>query len=530
MPTTGRTLTEPIPTPTATPPLKDVHALLTEKLAAAKLGGPASTRAKIQASGKMLVRDRLAILFDGEADFEDGLLTRSEEGLPGDAVVCAVGKVDGRTTCVIANDYSVKAGTWGRKTFEKITRMQELADQLGAPLVYLVDAAGARIDEQFDSYTGRRAWGNIFYNQIQFSGRIPQVCALFGPSPAGSAYVPALCDVTIMVRGHATAYLGSPRLAEMVTGEKVTLEEMGGAEMHNRVSGVGDLLVEDDTEAIAAVRMWLSYVAPNWKEQPPKLEGWPARADSRTVEEIVPLREDVPFDVHELIEAIVDECTYFPYKPLYAQELEVGFARLGGRSIGIIANNSAVKAGVLFTDSSDKAARFIWICNAFNVPLLFLSDISGYMIGSVVEREGIIRHGAKMLFAVCESRVARIDVLVRKAYGGGYLAMSGSPTHPDAVLALATAKPALMGPAAAVNAVHYNRFMAIDDLDERKAFIEEKRAEVEAEIDVFALASENSFDAVVPGSQLRDELIRRFDIYVRRPVLPYDRRNAVYPV
>jgi len=500
-----------------------------DKREAARLGGPESTRDKIVASGKLLVRQRLELLFDTAEDFEDGLLARFEEGLPGDAVVTAIGKVDGRTVCVIANDYSVKAGTWGRRTFEKITRMQERADALKVPIVYLVDAAGARIDEQFDSYAGRHAWGNIFYNQVQFSGRVPQVCALFGPSPAGSAYVPALCDFTIMVRHHATAYLGAPRLAEMVTGEKVTLEEMGGAEMHCRVSGLGDLLVEDDAEAIAAIRMWLSYLPAGKDQQPPRLDGWDP-APSRRIEDIVPEREDVPFDVEELIDAFIDEGTFFPYKPMFATELVTGFARLEGRSIGIIANQSMEKGGVLFSDSSDKAARFIWICNAFNVPLLFLVDISGYMIGSAVERDGIIRHGAKMLFAVCESRVPRISVLVRKAYGGGYLAMSGSPTNPDAVLALPTAKPALMGPAAAVNAVHYNHMMAIEDLEERQRYIEDKRAEYETDIDVFELASENAFEAVVPGDELRHELAVRFDVYARRTAQPYDRRNGVYPV
>ena len=406
--------------------------------------------------------------------------------------------------------------------------MQELADQIGAPLVYLVDAAGARIDEQFDSYAGRHAWGNIFFNQIAFSGRIPQVCALFGPSPAGSAYVPALCDVTIMVRGHATAYLGSPRLAEMVTGEQVSLEEMGGAEMHCRVSGVGDMLVESDEEAIAAVRLWLSYLPASWEQQPPSTEGWEP-AEHRAIEDIVPAREDVPFDMQELIDALVDEGTFFPYKDLFAQELITGFARLGGRSVGIIANQTMHRAGVLFSDSSDKAARFIWICNAYNVPLLFLSDISGYMIGSAVERDGIIRHGAKMLYAVCESTVPRIDVLVRKAYGGGYLAMSGSPTQPDAVLALPTAKPALMGPAAAVNAIHFNRVMAIEDADERARFVEEERAKVDAEIDVFELANENAFEAVVAGADLRDELIRRFRIYSQGGRRRAARRNGVLP-
>ena len=501
---------------------------LERRVATARLGGSEKSRQRVVAKGQLLVRDRLGLLFDDEPEFEDGLLARASDGLPGDAVVTAVGKVDGRTTCVIANDYTVKAGTWGRRTFEKITRIQELADQIGAPLVYLVDAAGARIDEQFDSYAGRRAWGNIFFNQIAVSGRVPQVCALFGPSPAGSAYVPALCDMTIMVRDHATAYLGSPRLAEMVTGEQVSLEEMGGAEMHCRVSGVGDVLVESDEEALAAVRVWLSYFPPTWERQPPSTAGW-GPVEHRRIEDIVPAREDVPFDMQELVDAIVDEGTFFPYKDLFAQELITGLARLGGQSVGIVANQTMHKAGVLFSDSSDKAARFIWICNAFNIPLLFLTDISGYMIGAAVEREGIIRHGAKMLYAVCESTVPRIDVLVRKAYGGGYLAMSGSPTHPDAVLALPTAKPALMGPAAAVNAIHFNRVMAIEEPDERARFVEDERSKVEAEIDVFELANDNAFEAVVAGDDLREELIKRYRTYRRGGRQRAPRRNGVLP-
>lgn len=244
----------------------------------------------------------------------------------------------------------------------------------------------------------------------------------------------------------------------------------------------------------------------------------------------MPAREDIPFDMQELIDALVDESTFFPYKDLFAQELITGLARLGGRSVGIIANQTMHKAGVLFNDSSDKAARFIWICNAFNIPLLFLTDISGYMIGSAVEREGIIRHGAKMLYAVCEATVPRIDVLVRKAYGGGYLAMSGSPTHPDAVLALPTAKPALMGPEAAVNAIHFNRVMAIEDLEERAAFVDAERAKYEADIDVFQLANENAFEVVVPGDQLRRELVDRFRVYSRKPKVRAARRNGIAPV
>ncbi len=506
-----------------------VHEELSRRLEQARLGGPEKNRRKVQESGKLLVRQRLELLFDDGWSFEDGLLARFEEGLPGDAVVTCVGTVDGREVAVIANDFTVKAGTWGKRTFEKITRTQEIADETGIPLVYLFDSAGARIDEQFESYAGRRAWGNIFYNQVQISGRVPQACALFGPSPAGSAYVPALCDYTVMVRGHATAYLGSPRLAEMVTGERVTLEEMGGAEMHCRTSGLGDCLVEDDEEAIAALRVWLSYLPSDWKTPPPVAPAAEPGSE-RSPREVVPLRESEVYDVHDLIDAVFDADSFFPYKELFAPEMVTGFARLDGHSVGIVANQPMQRGGVIFPDSSDKAARFIWICNAFNIPLLFLVDIAGYMIGSEVERQGIIRHGAKMLFAVAESRVPRIAVLVRKAYGGGYLAMSGAPMRPDAVIALPTAKPALMGPDAAVNGIHYNRIQAIEDPEERKRFIAEKQAEYAEGIDVFKIANENAVDAVVPADDLRRELIERLRLYRRRPAAPVARRQAVTPV
>jgi acetyl-CoA carboxylase carboxyltransferase component len=511
------------------PALRDVHAELEHRIRIARLGGPEKNREKHLAAGKMLVRDRIALLLDDIESFEDGLLARHADGLPGDGVVTCVGVVDGRRVCVIANDYTVKAGTWGKRTFEKITRMQLLADEIGVPLIYLVDAAGARIDEQFESYAGRHAWGNIFYNQVQISGRVPQICALFGPSPAGSAYVPALCDVVIMVRGTATAYIGSPRVAEMVTGEKVTLEEMGGAELHGRVSGLCDLIAENEAEAIAAIRLYLSYLPSSWQHDPPKVAAREPRPVA-SIRDLVPEDQSTPYDVRDLIDAIVDCDSFFEHKELFAPELVTGFARLDGEPIGIVANQSAVKAGVLFSDSSDKAARFIWMCNAYNVPLLFLIDVPGYMLGTAAEREGIIRHGAKMLFAVAESRVPRIAVIVRKAYGGGYLGMSGSPMNPDAVLALPTAKPALLGPEAAISGIHYNRIMAIEDEKERQRLVNELRAEYEAQIDVFQIANENAVEAVVSYENLRRELIERFRVYKRKRREMPARRNGVYPV
>jgi acetyl-CoA carboxylase carboxyltransferase component len=506
----------------------NLHETLQRRLEIARRGGAEKYHQQLAAQHKIFVRERLKMLLDADSFVEDGVLVRAQDDLPADAVVTGFGKVGGRAVAVIANDITVKAGTWGRKTYQKMTYTQRKADELGIPLIYLVDSAGARLDEQHHCYAGHDAMGNIFYNQVQFSGRIPQICVLFGPSPAGSAYVPALCDVTIMVDKNVSAYLGSPRMAEMVIGEKVTLEEMGGARMHCVQSGLGDMLATDEPEALAAAARYLTYFPQNWRETPPLA---PARepAPGRAIEEIVPERQGAAFDMHELIFRVIDADSWFEIKKLFAPELITGLGRLGGRPVGIVANQPKVKGGVLFVDSSDKAARFVWLCNAFNIPLLFLCDISGFMIGSHVEKQGIIRHGAKMLFAVAEAKVPRICVIVRKAYGGGYLAMSGNPMQPDCTIALPTARPAVMGPEAAINAVYYNKIMELPD-GERAAFVAEKRREYEENIDPYAVSNEFFIEDVVPGSELRGELIKRFEVYAHKSRDRVERRNGVIPV
>jgi acetyl-CoA carboxylase carboxyltransferase component len=493
----------------------------------ARTGGSEHARAKHLAQNKLLVRDRLARFFDDGQYTEDGLLAGSLRNLPGDAVVTCIGKVDGRDVVVIANDMTVKAGTWGYTTFRKIVRMQELAVANKLPIVYFVDSAGARIDEQKECYLGRVAWGNIFYTQVQISGIVPQICLMFGPSPAGSAYVPALCDVTFMVDKNATAYIGSPRLTEMAIGEKVTEEQMGGARMHCVVSGLGDLLAQTELEVLEQGRRYLRFFPSAWDIPVPMVEARPP-ADSRKIADIVPHDQNRPYDVHALINAIVDGGSFLEIKALFAKEIVTGLAHLGGRPVGIVANNSQFKGGVLFNDSADKGARFVWLCNAYGVPLLFLQDISGYMIGSAVEKTGIIRHGARLLTAVCEAKVPRIAVMVRKGYGGGYLAMSGAPTQPDAQLALPSAKPALMGPEAAINAIYYNEIHKLEG-EERTAFINAKQAEYAKDIDVYEPADKFSFEAVIEPDRLRDELICRFGIYSRREMPVFRRRNGVYP-
>jgi acetyl-CoA carboxylase carboxyltransferase component len=428
----------------------------------------------------------------------------------------------------MANDPTVKAGSWGAKTVEKILRIQERALQLSVPMVYLVDSAGARITDQVQMFPGRRGAGRIFYNEVLLSGRVPQVCLLFGPSAAGGAYIPAFCDVVIMREGNASMYLGSPRMAEMVIGEKVTLEEMGGARMHTSVSGCGHFLVDSDEQAIDVAKRYLSYMPQSWREMAPPAP--PAEpAGGKPVSEIVPVDENTPFDVADLIEALVDADSFLELHARWAKELVVGFARLDGRAVGVVANQPQVKGGVLFVDSADKAARFIWTCNAFNVPLLFLADVPGFMIGTQVERQGIIRHGAKMISAVSEATVPKLSVIVRKAYGAGLYAMAGPAFEPDCCIALPTASIAVMGAQAAVNAVFYNQIQEIDDPGERERFVEQKRREYAADIDILHLASELVVDAMVEPDVLRDELIRRFALAEGRDRRFSERRNPVTP-
>jgi len=556
----------------------------------ARAGGPERHHDKSAAQGKLAVRERIALLLDEHSFAEEGLLANwQEDGLGADGVVTGIGTIAGRPIALMANDPTVKAGSWGPKTVEKILRIQERALSLRAPMIYLVDSAGARITEQVQMFPGRRGAGRIFYNEVLMSGIVPQVCVLFGPSAAGGAYIPAFCDIVIMREGNASMYLGSPRMAQMVIGEDVTLEQMGGAKMHTGVSGCAHQLVDSDEQGIELARRYLSYMPENWESRPPRshpserhpLESHPleshrpeshpprsspppaplappparppaaasserssssatharARARARgpsigdlSIGDLIPADENKPFDMLELIHALIDADSLLEIHPRWARELIVAYARLEGEVIGIVANQPKHKGGVLFSDSADKAARFIWTCNAFNIPLLFLADVPGFMIGTQVEREGIIRHGAKMISAVSQATVPKISVIVRKAYGAGLYAMAGPAFEPDACIALPSASIAVMGPQAAINAVYYNQLQAIADDAERAAKTEELRAQYAQDIDILHLASELVIDAVIEPERLRDELIKRFGhARAKRREWPA-RRNPVTPV
>ncbi|KYD27892.1 MULTISPECIES: acyl-CoA carboxylase subunit beta [Geobacillus] len=503
---------------------------LEKRAAEIKKGGAPKYHEKNAAQGKLFVRERLNLLLDHGLEVEDGLFANCLAGdLPADGVVTGIGKINGRTVCVMANDSTVKAGSWGARTVEKIIRIQETAEKLRCPLIYLVDSAGARITDQLEMFPGRRGAGRIFYNEVKLSGKVPQVCLLFGPSAAGGAYIPAFCDIVIMVEGNASMYLGSPRMAEMVIGEKVTLEEMGGARMHCTVSGCGDVLVKTEEEAIAYARRYLSYFPSNYSEKPPVVEAKPPKSFDKTIEDIVPENQNAPFNMYDLIERIIDEGSFCEIKKLFAPEIITGLARLAGQPIGIIANQPRIKGGVLFHDSADKAAKFITLCDAFHIPLLFLADVPGFMIGTKVERAGIIRHGAKMIAAMSEATVPKISVIVRKAYGAGLYAMAGPAFEPDCCLALPNAQIAVMGPEAAVNAVYANKIAELPP-EERTAFVEQKREEYRRDIDIYRLASELVVDGIVAPNELRNELIRRFEAYRSKYMVFSERKHGVYPV
>ena len=489
-------------------------------------GGSAKAHEKNAEAGKLFARERIRLLVDEGSFVEDGLFANAlHKDLPADGVITGTALVAGRPVALMANDSTIKAGSWGARTVEKIIRIQEVALRMKVPMLYLVDSAGARITDQLDMFPGRRHAGTIFHMEVALSGLVPQVCLLFGPSAAGGAYIPAFCDVVIMVEGNASMYLGSPRMAEMVIGEKISLEDLGGAKMHCSVSGCGDFLCKTEQEAIALCQRYLAFFPQHCEDALPMVEGKEVAAKAKPLGAIVPHDIMVPFQMKDFIEGLVDEGSFLEVKKLFAGEIITGLARLDGRPVGILANQPRVKGGVLFVDSADKATRFMTLCDAFGIPLVFLSDVPGFMIGSAVEKQGIIRHGAKMISAMAGCSTPRVCVIVRKAYGAGLYAMSGPGFDPDATLALPTASIAVMGAEAAVNAVFANK-IADKPEAERAAYVQQLRDEYNEDIDLKKLGANLHVDAIVDPDHLRQELSARLARARRRDVWPTKRRSV----
>lgn len=479
---------------------------------------------------KLPVRDRITLLYDPGTFVEDGVLAgaAADDDLPADGVVTGVGEVEGRPVAVIAHDFAVKAGSWGERTCEKQIRLLERADRDLLPVVYLVDSAGGRLSDQMGFFPGRRGAAAIFRMQVKLSGRVPQICCLHGPSAAGGAYMPAFCDWVGMVDGQASMYLASPRVAEKVTGERTSAEEMGGARMHAEVSGCGDEVFSADWEAIAAARLLLTYLPDDFRTPPAPRE--PADPERVLRDGDVPVDPNAAYDVRDVIDGIVDAGSFFEIKARWAEEIVTGLARLDGRVVGVVANQPRTRSGAIFVDSADKAARFIALCDAYGIPLLFLQDVPGFMVGVEVERAGIIRHGAKMIAAMSSADVPKITVVLRKAYAAGFYAMCAPGFEPRATVALPTATIGPMSAEASVNAMYAKKIAAIDDSGERAAYVAARTAEQQADINLLRMGSDLVVDAVVEPGDLRADLVRRLAHADRWTRTTGERHRLISPV
>ncbi|WP_276282059.1 acyl-CoA carboxylase subunit beta [Halorussus caseinilyticus] len=493
-----------------------------------ELGGPEKYKDRLEEQGKLFVRDRLDLWFgeDGML-FEDGKFANfdawhpdspevgedNDDRLPGDGLLTGAAEFEGRELHFMANDFTVKAGSMAEKGVEKFLRMQQRALKNGKPVLYLMDSSGGRIDQQTGFFANREGIGKYYYNHSMLSGAVPQICVLYGPCIAGAAYTPVFADFTIMVRDMSAMAIASPRMVQMVTGEDIELEELGGPDVHAQKSGSADLVADDEEHARQLVADLVSYLPDSADEKPPQTEGKPPLKSPEGIDSVVPQEPNKGYDMTDVIDRVVDEDSYFELKPEYGKEIITAFARIDGRPVGIVANQPAQRAGAIFPDAAEKAAEFIWTCDAYEIPLLYLCDTPGFMAGSQVEEDAILEKGKKFIYATSSATVPKQTVVVRKAYGAGIYAMGGPAYDPESVIGLPSGEIAIMGPEAAINAVYARKLSEIEDDDERAQKEQELREEYREDIDVHRMASEVVIDDIVPPSTLRTELDNRFSFY-----------------
>jgi acetyl-CoA carboxylase carboxyltransferase component len=516
------------------PSLRSLVEDLRERRERAKLGGGEERIAQQHERDKLTARERLALLIDDGTFTEIGIQgrphfsQRAMEGreAPADGVVTGYGKVDGRLVAVAAYDFTVMAGSMGMTGEMKVARLRELALGKRIPMIWLLDSAGARIQEAAGSlFAGS---GHLFREEVVMSGVVPQIAALMGPCAAGTAYIPGLADFVPMVKGRGSMALAGPHLTKAVTGEDVTQEELGGSRIHTRVSGVADLEVESDDACIRAIKDYLSYFPQNCEEPPPRRE--PSDPVERMDEELLDILPDSPrrpYDMYELIRSIVDDGEWFDLKPRWARTIITCLARMGGRPVGIVANQPKHLGGILENDSSDKAARFINLCDAYGIPLLFLMDVPGFMVGTKVEQAGIIRHGAKMLYAVSRATVPKVTVVIRKAYGAGYYVMCGRAYEPDLIVAWPSAEISVMGPEGAVNIIFRKQLEAAEDPDVARAEMIEG---IRKTIDPYVAAGNALIDDIIDPRETRPTVIRALEMAETKRVSRPRKRHGVMPV
>ena len=499
-----------------------------------RLGGGEEKIALQHEREKLTARERIALLIDEGTFVELGIHGRPHfsqramdgKDAPADGVITGYGKVNGRLTAVAAYDFTVMAGSMGMTGELKVGRLRELALSKRMPLVWLLDSAGARIQEAVGSlFAGS---GHLFREEVVMSGVIPQVAALMGPCAAGTAYIPGLADFVPMVKGRGSMALAGPHLVRAAIGEDVTQEELGGSRMHCRKSGVGDLEVADDQECIARIKEYLSYFPQSCDEPPPVLESVDPidRADEELLD-VLPASNRKPYDMYEVIRRIVDDGAYFDLKPQFAKTIITCLARFGGRPAGIVANQPKQLGGILDNDSADKAARFINLCNAYGIPLVYLMDVPGFMVGTKVEEAGIIRHGAKMLYATANATVPKITVVLRKAYGAGYYVMCGRAYEPDLIVAWPSAEISVMGAEGAVEIIFRRQMQEADDpAAKRQELIDEFRKI----IDVYVAAGNDLIDDVIDPRETRATICRGLEMAAGKHVQRPWKRSGVVPV
>jgi acetyl-CoA carboxylase carboxyltransferase component len=492
-------------------------------------GGPERGHEKIEELGKLFVRERMDLVFD-DIKYEDGTFAgfANDDRTPADGLIIGSATMNGRDVFFSANDYTVKAGSIGSQGVEKQIRLSERAVEARAPIIRLIDSTGARLTpgerDEAESHADRYLGGKSFFNQCIHSGQVPQIGILYGPNIAGSAYTPVFCDFLIMVEGTSGMAIASPRIVEEMTGEDVDMQELGGPDVHAKHSGSADLVVPDEETAAEKAKQILSYLPQDYSSDIPTHPPKQPALNPASLDEVIPESPNKAYDVNQVINRIVDKDSWLELKPDFAPEIITGFGRMNGEPVGIVANQPEHVSGAIFPDSADKAAGFIWKCDAFGIPLVYLCDTPGFMIGSQVEKEGVLQKGRKFIYATSNAQVPKFCVITRKAYGAGIYAMAGPSFEPDATLALPSAELAVMGPEAAVSAVFARQIAEIDDPEEREAFIEEKKKEYRK--DIRKQASNMQVDELIPAGDLRKQLVSRLDSLSNKQRKNYDRHHG----
>jgi acetyl-CoA carboxylase carboxyltransferase component len=518
------------------PLVEDLHA----RRAQIRLGGGQEKIDKQHEKGALTARERIALLVDEGTFVELGIhgkphtSQRAMDGVdaPADGVITGYGKVDGRLTAVCAYDFTVMAGSMGMTGEFKVTRLRELALTKRIPFVWLLDSAGARVQEAAGAmFAGS---GHLFREEVIMSGVIPQVAALLGPCAAGTAYIPGLADFVPMVKGRGSMALAGPHLVRAAVGEDVTQEELGGSRVHCRKSGVGDMEVASDEECIERIKQYLSFMPQNCEQRPPGGGGGGGGTESDPIDrgddellDVLPESNRKPYDMYEVIKHIVDEGEIFDMKGQWAKTIITCFARFGGRPAGIVANQPKQLGGILDNNSADKAARFVNLCNAFGIPLVFIQDVPGFMVGTKVEAEGIIRHGAKMLYAVANATVPKITVITRKAYGAGYYVMCGRAYEPDLIVAWPSAEISVMGAEGVVEIAFRKAVDAAEDPVAKKAELVENFKKM---FDVYIAAGNDLVDDVIDPRETRATICRGMEMAEGKKIERPYKKSGVVPV